>query len=153
MPKRDVLKGEITNNRIGQQKPYRIQKWVLYGFLRLIRCLGANTLKKRTRPFGFHQKDVSAFFNPSKVFGKGDGENPFFKKVFPDNSINDLITCSPLRSQQQPPHVIWNDGCYHSHRSKSVFLLRSFLNSNCNSNSHTNHGVVTCADETHHLFA
>ena len=32
-------------------------------------------------------------------------------------------------------------------------LLACFLNSNCNSNSHTNHGVVTCADETHHLCA
>ena len=32
-------------------------------------------------------------------------------------------------------------------------LLASFFDSNCNSNSHTNHGVVTCADETHHLCA
>ena len=32
-------------------------------------------------------------------------------------------------------------------------LLVRFLNSNSNSNGHTNHGVVTCADETHHFFA
>ena len=32
-------------------------------------------------------------------------------------------------------------------------LLRSLFDSNCNSNSHTNHGVVTCADETHHFCA
>ena len=32
-------------------------------------------------------------------------------------------------------------------------LLARFLNSNCNSNSHTNHGVVTSSDETHHLYA
>ncbi len=31
-------------------------------------------------------------------------------------------------------------------------LLKAFLDSNCNSNSHTNHGVVTCADETHHFY-
>ena len=40
--------------------------------------------------------------------------------------------------------------------SKSLInqgLLSSFLYSNCNSNSHTNHGVVTCTDETHHLCA
>ena len=29
--------------------------------------------------------------------------------------------------------------------------LRSFLDRNCNRNSHTNHRVVTCADQTHHL--
>ena len=32
-------------------------------------------------------------------------------------------------------------------------LLARLFDSNCNSNGHTNHGVVTCADETHHLFA
>ena len=32
-------------------------------------------------------------------------------------------------------------------------LLACLFDSNCNSNSHTNHGVVTCADETHHLCA
>ena len=40
--------------------------------------------------------------------------------------------------------------------SKSLInqgLLACLFDSNCNSNSHTNHGVVTCADETHHLFA
>ena len=31
-------------------------------------------------------------------------------------------------------------------------LLRSLLNRNRDRNSHTNHGVVTCADETHHLY-
>ena len=31
-------------------------------------------------------------------------------------------------------------------------LLARLFDSNCNSNSHTNHGVVTCADETHHLY-
>ena len=31
-------------------------------------------------------------------------------------------------------------------------LLASLFDSNCNSNSHTNHGVVTCADETHHFY-
>ena len=30
-------------------------------------------------------------------------------------------------------------------------LLASFLNSYSYSHGHTNHGVVTCADETHHL--
>ena len=30
-------------------------------------------------------------------------------------------------------------------------LLRSLFDSN--RNSHTNHGVVTCADESHHLYA
>ena len=29
-------------------------------------------------------------------------------------------------------------------------LLACLFDSNCN--SHTNHGVVTCADETHHLY-
>ena len=29
-------------------------------------------------------------------------------------------------------------------------LLACFFDSNCNCNSHTNHGVVTCADESHH---
>ena len=32
-------------------------------------------------------------------------------------------------------------------------LLARFLNCYSYSNSHTNHGVVTCADETHHFFA
>ena len=32
-------------------------------------------------------------------------------------------------------------------------LLACLFDSNSNSNSHTNHGVVTCADETHHLYA
>ena len=31
-------------------------------------------------------------------------------------------------------------------------LLACLFDRNCNCNSHTNHGVVTCADETHHLF-
>ena len=33
-----------------------------------------------------------------------------------------------------------------------VQLLACLFDSNCNSNSHTNHGVVTCADETHHFY-
>ena len=33
-----------------------------------------------------------------------------------------------------------------------VKLLTSLFDSNCNCNSHTNHGVVTCADETHHFY-
>ena len=40
--------------------------------------------------------------------------------------------------------------------SKSLInqgLLACLFDSNCNSNGHTNHGVVTCADETHHFFA
>ena len=32
-------------------------------------------------------------------------------------------------------------------------LLACFLNGNGNRNGHTDHGVVTCADETHHLDA
>ena len=32
-------------------------------------------------------------------------------------------------------------------------LLAGLFDSNCNSNGHTNHGVVTCADESHHLYA
>ena len=32
-------------------------------------------------------------------------------------------------------------------------LLACLFDSNCNRNSHTNHGVVTCADETHHFDA
>ncbi len=31
-------------------------------------------------------------------------------------------------------------------------LLACFLDSNSYGYGHTNHGVVTCADETHHLF-
>ena len=40
--------------------------------------------------------------------------------------------------------------------SKSLInqgLLACLFNCNGNCNSHTNHGVVTCADETHHLYA
>ena len=40
--------------------------------------------------------------------------------------------------------------------SKSLInqeLLASLFDSNRNSNGHTNHGVVTCADETHHFVA
>ena len=36
---------------------------------------------------------------------------------------------------------------------KNQQLLACLFDSNCNCNSHTNHGVVTCADETHHFFA
>ena len=32
-------------------------------------------------------------------------------------------------------------------------LFASFLDCNRNRNGHTNHGVVACADETHHLCA
>jgi len=32
-------------------------------------------------------------------------------------------------------------------------LLASLFDSNGNRNGHTNHGVVTCADQTHHLNA
>ena len=32
-------------------------------------------------------------------------------------------------------------------------LFACFFNSNSNRNGHTNHGVVTCADESHHLYA
>jgi len=32
-------------------------------------------------------------------------------------------------------------------------LLACLFDSNSNCNSHTNHGVVTCADESHHLCA
>ena len=32
-------------------------------------------------------------------------------------------------------------------------LLGSLFDSNGNGHGHTNHGVVTCADETHHFFA
>ena len=31
-------------------------------------------------------------------------------------------------------------------------LLACLFDRNRNRNGHTNHGVVTCADETHHLF-
>ena len=31
-------------------------------------------------------------------------------------------------------------------------LLTCLFNSNCTSNSHTNHWVVTCTDKTHHLY-
>ena len=31
-------------------------------------------------------------------------------------------------------------------------LLACFFDSNCNSNCHTNHGVVTCADKAHHFY-
>ena len=37
-------------------------------------------------------------------------------------------------------------------RERKSKLLACLFDSNCNSNSHTNHGVVTCADETHHLY-
>ena len=30
-------------------------------------------------------------------------------------------------------------------------LLQGLLNSNSNANGHTDHGVVTCAQEAHHL--
>ena len=33
-----------------------------------------------------------------------------------------------------------------------VQLLACLFDGNCNRNGHTNHGVVTCADETHHLY-
>ena len=33
----------------------------------------------------------------------------------------------------------------------NIKLLGSLFNSHGNSHSHTDHGVVTCADETHHL--
>ena len=36
-------------------------------------------------------------------------------------------------------------------KSDSI-LLACLFDSNCNGNSHTNHRVVTCADETHHLY-
>ena len=38
---------------------------------------------------------------------------------------------------------------------KSIFrcLLRCLFDSNCARNGHTNHGVVTCADKSHHLHA
>ena len=39
------------------------------------------------------------------------------------------------------------------HCNSRCELLACFLYCNCNRNSHTNHGVVTCADETHHLCA
>ena len=32
-------------------------------------------------------------------------------------------------------------------------LFVALLDRNGNSNSHADHGVVTCADETHHLYA
>ena len=32
-------------------------------------------------------------------------------------------------------------------------LLASLFDSNCNSNGHTDHGVVTCADQAHHFGA
>ena len=31
-------------------------------------------------------------------------------------------------------------------------LLACLFDSNCYCNSHTNHGVITCADESHHLY-
>ena len=40
--------------------------------------------------------------------------------------------------------------------SKSLInqgLLASLFDSNSHSDSHTNHGVVTCADQAHHLIA
>ena len=34
---------------------------------------------------------------------------------------------------------------------KEELLLQRLLNSNSNGNGHTDHGVVTCAQEAHHL--
>ena len=34
---------------------------------------------------------------------------------------------------------------------KEELLLQAFLNSNSHGNGHTDHGVVTCAQEAHHL--
>ena len=39
------------------------------------------------------------------------------------------------------------------HCNSRCELLACLLDSNGNGNGHTNHGVVTCADETHHLYA
>ena len=39
------------------------------------------------------------------------------------------------------------------HCNSRCELLASLLDSNRNGNSHTNHGVVTCADQAHHLYA
>ena len=33
-----------------------------------------------------------------------------------------------------------------------IKLLAGFLNCYCDRYGHTNHGVVTCADQAHHLF-
>ena len=41
---------------------------------------------------------------------------------------------------------------FSPNKSKTIKLLRSLFDSNCNGNGHTNHGVVTCADETHHFY-
>ena len=36
--------------------------------------------------------------------------------------------------------------------ANNLQLFACLFDSNRNGNSHTNHGVVTCADETHHLY-
>ena len=38
------------------------------------------------------------------------------------------------------------------HCNSRCELLARFLDRNCNSHGHTDHGVVTCADEAHHLY-
>ena len=38
-----------------------------------------------------------------------------------------------------------------SSKRLKTLLFACFFNSNCTCNSHTNHGVVTCADKTHHF--
>jgi hypothetical protein len=43
-------------------------------------------------------------------------------------------------------------GIYERPYEVKSILLASFLNSNCNRNSHTNHGVVAGTDQTHHLY-
>jgi len=35
---------------------------------------------------------------------------------------------------------------------RAFFLLACFFDSNSNRNGHTNHGVVACADQTHHFY-
>ena len=77
----------------------------------------------------------------------------FFMKVFAElfsksdrNSsylLASSITTATATCHLKQPAVVANHG---------VVLLGCFLNSNSYSNGHTNHGVVTCTDKSHHLY-
>ena len=58
-----------------------------------------------------------------------------------------MIACSQKLAQKMSKHP------KKSMKSReNQQLLACLFDSNCNCNSHTNHGVVTCADQTHHLY-
>ena len=73
----------------------------------------------------------------------------FVNRPYEALQIKDYLQASSIATATATCHI----GMTQRNVAYFSFLLRCFLNSYSYCHGHTNHRVVTCADQTHHFFA